>query len=203
MAGTAFGQPDCDCAAKASESTNKKIRRRIIEIRMRCAVCGLSPLQSILKRLRKLDDNLPDMGSGLHECESILYRVWSKEVNWGYGFDLSLREKFNYGGQQSEDCQRDQLNIWGFERSPIDDPRLLSNNLIKINAAVAAVSNKNVHVELSSTKDVSFSNFDHRAKLGDAAPGFMEQLTRERVEGQVNTAPFSFPHNSVNKRGVS
>jgi hypothetical protein len=39
------------------------------------------------------------MGSRLHERESILYCVGSKDVNWGYGFDFSLREKLNYGGQ--------------------------------------------------------------------------------------------------------
>lgn len=63
---------------------------------------------------------------------------------------------------------------------------------VDVDAAVVAIREEGVHVELPIADQISLSDLQQRSRLGDAALGDVQEFSAERVDDEVNAAPASF-----------
>lgn len=71
--------------------------------------------------------------------------------------------------------------------------RPLLAHLVNVDASVAAVGKEHVHVQLATAQKITLANLYQRAPFGHAPPRRMQQLTRERVECQVDASAAGGP----------
>jgi hypothetical protein len=74
--------------------------------------------------------------------------------------------------------------------------------LIDINATIAAIGQKGVHVKFPTSDEISLANFNHFAIPRNTGPHGMQEIAGERVEYQVHAFTFCFTHNTLYKRTV-
>lgn len=75
--------------------------------------------------------------------------------------------------------------------------------LINIHAAVAAVLQERVHVELAIADQISLADLDHGAEFRHTGPGGVQQLAGQRVEHDVDALAIRLAHNAFDEGVVA
>jgi hypothetical protein len=79
----------------------------------------------------------------------------------------------------------------------------LLHEMCHINTAVRTVLNQRLHVQLAEIDQISPSQLNHLAELGNALPRFMKQLAGKRVEDEVYASAVGLSHEFCPERTVA
>jgi hypothetical protein len=93
------------------------------------------------------------------------------------------------------------IGIKNYLRSDLFGPLL--GKLSNVYAAVGAISQERPQIKPARSFKIALAQLNHGAILGDASPRFVQKLSRERIQNNIDAFAGRLAHDTREKRDVS